>query len=224
MHSLEGNDSSTLSRASFRDFLLVPLGCLIRSPLLLLVLVIAVGLFGWVSYTNFNWDVLGMAAPKFHNWDIAPGFKRVTLPTGEFWEITYEGKTNSAFAGLIRHITPIREVGYPLLTHDILVTSGGYADPEIVRTSVSNHRFSWSAQGVESLSGSINLLHAVPQNEQIYRTLLSLRKGDWVKISGREILSIDHFNTRGTLTSTWTDAGCNSILVMKVEPIEPPVE
>ncbi len=207
-----------------RDFLLLPLGCLIRSPLILLVLVVTLSLFSWVAYTNFNWDVLSLAAPKFRDWDISSGFTTVTLPSGESWEIAYEGSSTKAFTGLIRHVTPIREIGFPLLTHDILVTNGDFADPEIVQTSVSNHHFSWVAQEVDGLSGKINLLHTVPQNEELYRTLLSLRKGDWVRISGREILSINHYNRRRDLSSTWADAGCNSILVTKVELLEPPAE
>ncbi len=218
----EGKEAGSPRKAGLRELLLIPLGCLIRSPLAFLVLIGSIGLFSWIAYTSFNWDVLGLAAPKFRDWEISPGFKVVTLPSGESWEITYEGGANKAFTGLIRHVTPIREIGFPLLTHDILVTSGDYADPEIVRTSVSNHHFTWLADGVEQVAGSIHLLHAVPQNDDIYRTLLDLRKGDWVRISGREILSIEHYNRQSELASTWADAGCNSILVTRVELLEPP--
>jgi hypothetical protein len=215
---------TSLRKVRFLDLLLIPLGCLIRLPLLLLALLLSISIFSWVAYTQFNWDVLGMAAPKFRDWAVNPGFTQIVLPSGESWKITYEKNTKSSFSGLIRHVTPIREIGYPLLTHDILVTSGDYADPEIVRTSVSNHRFTWVVQGAESVHGSINLLHAVPQSDEIYHALLALRKGDWVRISGREILSIEHFTRSGDLSSTWKDAGCNSILITQVEILEPPAD
>lgn len=221
---LEKDERITAQKPRLRDLLLVPLGCLIRSPLILLILVGALGLFSWIAYTSFNWDVLGLAAPKFRDWEVSANFSQITRPSGETWKITYEGNSNREFSGAVRHITPIREIGFPMLTHDILVTRGDYADQEIVRTSVSNHRFTWTAQGVDSLSGSINLLHAVPQTEEIYQALLAVRKGDWVQISGREILSIKHYNKQGDLTSIWADAGCNSIMVTAVAFIEPPAE
>ncbi len=221
---LEKDKIALSKKPRARDFLLIPLGCLIRSPLILLILTASLGLFGWIAYTGFNWDVLGLAAPKFQDWEVSANFDQISRPSNESWKITYEGKTNSAFSGLIRHITPIREMGFPLLTHDILVTRGDYANPELVRASVSNHRFAWSANGVDSVSGSINLLHAVPQNEEIYRALLTVRKGDWVRITGREIFSIEHFTRQGDLAGTWVDAGCNSILVTQIEFIEPPAE
>ncbi len=224
MLSPNNNDTAAQpqQRLRLRDFLFIPLGCLFRSPLLLLLAAVSIGLFSWFVYTNFNWDVLGLAAPEYQNWEVSPGFSMVKNASGTTWKITYEANSSTTFTGLVRHITPIRSFAFPLLTHDILVTRGDYADQDIVSTSVSNHHFSWTARGANSLSGSINLLHTVPENEEIFHILLKVRKGDWIRIVGREILSIESLNNNGDLTATWKDSGCNSILVTKVEIIEPP--
>jgi hypothetical protein len=216
----ENSDPSKPSR--LRDLIFIPIGCLIRSPLLILIIVAAAFLLFRIIYTNNNWDFLGLAAPDYFNWEISPGFSEVTSPARKTWKLTYETESITTFSGQVRHITPIREYTFPLLTHDVLITRGDYADPDIVNIFVSNHRFSWQAKGVDSLTGSINLLHTIPQDEETYQVLLNIRKGDWVKVTGREILSLDYFNYRGYKMATWEDAGCNSILVTKVKYIDPP--
>jgi len=203
------------------NLLLIPLGCLIRSPLFFLSLAVAIGIFSWFAYTRFNWDFLGLAAPEYQDWEVSTDYTSVADQQGRTWEISYENGSTTTFTGLVRHITPIREFAFPLLTHDILVTYGDYANPEMVFVDVANHRFSWSAPKNDRLSGGINLLHALPQDEQIYRTLLKVRKGDWVEISGREIRSIDFLADSGQKTATWTDFGCNSLLITRVEFINP---
>ena len=203
-------------KIGLRDFILIPLGCLIRTPLLLVFVGLAV-IGSWVAYTSFNWDFFGIAAPPYREWDISPGFLEVSSPEGKSWVITYESQRETTYVGLVRHVTPIREGQFPLLSHDILVTQGNYTDPKLVGTSVSNHHFSWHAYESIDILGTINLLHTVPENEEIYRTLLQVHKGDKVRVTGREIKSIVYYPQKGQKYSTWADTGCNTLLVTKVE-------
>lgn len=105
-----------------------------------------------------------------------------------------------------------------MLSHDILVTSGDFADSSIVRTSVSNHRFSsWYLDQQNRPQGTINLLHTVPSTEEIYQQLTEVRKGDRVRIKGIEILDINRYDQQGEFWGSWADAGCNTLLVTSVE-------
>jgi len=106
-----------------------------------------------------------------------------------------------------------------MLSHDILITSGDFADAGMVRTSVSNHRFVWYASGTERPAGRINLLHTLPASMEIYDQLQQVRKGQSVTISGWEIQDIQLIENGRTIT-TWKDSGCNSLLVDAVV-IEP---
>lgn len=52
-------------------------------------------------------------------------------------------------------------------------------------TNVSNHRYRWAAEGTASPQGTINLLHTVPANDEVYRQLDEIESGDNVPITGR---------------------------------------
>ena len=131
------------------------------------------------------------------------------------WEFTYEQDTIRTFSGLVRHTSRINENQYPMLTHDILVTSGDFSDPSLVRTSVSNQRFMWSATSMENPKGSINLLHTMPIDEATLNQLYAVRYGDTVVIKGYEIYTIEHYKD-GNYRGMWKDAGCNTLLVTEV--------
>jgi len=105
----------------------------------------------------------------------------------------------------------------PFLTHDILVTSGDFADPSIVQTRVSDHHFQWYSSSKNSPAGTINLIHAVPYNEAIYNQLLEIRSGQKATISGYEILRIDAYRKTGEYLGKWEDSGCNSMVVTSVQ-------
>ncbi len=107
-----------------------------------------------------------------------------------------------------------------ILTHDILVTSGEYADPAVVKTSVANHRFRWHSTGTTRPKGAINLLHTVPANEEIYRQLLQIHAQDEVIITGREILTIEAYDQDGNYLGEWHDTGCNTLLVNSVTVLQ----
>ena len=103
-----------------------------------------------------------------------------------------------------------------ILTHDILVTSGDYADPNIVSTSVFDHHFRWRSSSTAHPSGRTNLLHTVPANEEIYHQLLNIRSWDEVVITGREVLVIRIYDQDDNYLGDWRDTGCNTLLVKSV--------
>jgi hypothetical protein len=69
-----------------------------------------------------------------------------------------EDRGTSEFSGIVRHVSPFRMGRLRILTHDILVTSGDYADPDVVSTSVFSHLFTWRSSSTAHPSGRINYL------------------------------------------------------------------
>jgi hypothetical protein len=200
---------------STSQLFLIPLGCLIRSPLLFMGIFL-IGYLLW-GFSTGQITLLWTTIPEFDTWKIDSSFTTVEDSGGESWKIRYESKNTTIFEGLVRHTSPINERAFPLLSHDILVTSGDFSDPSIVRTSVSNHRFYWYSEQQNRPQGTINLLHTVPSTEEIYQQLAQVRKGDRVRIKGIEILDINRYDQQGEFRGSWADAGCNTLLVTSVE-------
>ena len=215
-------EKATDRPGSLRDILFLPLGCLLSlRPMVVFGLLIGVAFFGGYFYYFVNVDLFGIGAPHFDELTISPDFRRISQVDGSYLTVTYENNQDSFFTGLIRHISPIRLGDYPVLTHDILVTSGDFADPGKVNTSVFNHHFSWTSADVHP-DGTINLLHAVPVNEGLYQQLLSLQNGQTVRIKGREILRIEAFSPQGGSKGWWQDEGCNTLVVTSVDILPGP--
>ena len=196
----------------------LPLGCLFSlSPWVLLVVLAVGAVGGFVVYEEVNIDPFGAWSPDFSALQFNPARTTVTTASGARWTITYEKTVDSVFSGLVRHISPIRMADFPFLTHDVLVTSGDFANSKLVSTSVFNHHFTWTSSLTGQPQGSINLLHIVPANKAIYQQLLALSSGQQATIRGVEILRIDAYKPDGSLYLFWQDDGCNSILVSSVE-------
>jgi hypothetical protein len=201
---------------SISELLLTPLGCLLQiSTTHFLVALLVVALVGGVAYYTANTDFFGMAGPDFDSLAISDTYQQFQAADVS-WKVTYEKPVDSQFSGLVRGVFPIREGTFRILTHDILVTSGQYADPAIVSTSVLNHHFTWSSSGTARPTGTINLLHTLPASQDIYRQLLEIRSDDEVTIGGREILTIQAYSRDGSYLGEWHDTGCNSLLVKSV--------
>lgn len=199
----------------------MPLGCLLQSsPLIVLLLGLALFFASETIYYNLNIDLPGFQAPAMDTWSISKGFDEFEDQKGYQWSISYENITNSTFEGLVRHVSPIRENKFPMLSHDILVTSGDFTDPAKVKTSVSNHHFVYSYEINDPPKGTINLLHTVPKSDEIRDQMLRIRNGDHVKITGREIYEIIFTDkNKNQVNYNWKDAGCNTLLVTNVEII-----
>jgi len=204
---------------SLRDLLFLPFGCLLQIPMPVAVIaaLVVLGVGSYFYYTT-NSDFGGLARPAFQNLDVSSDFGSVTdTADHRSWKITYEYFTDSTFSGTVRFVSHWREDNIPFATHDVLVTTDDFANPDLVDTSVESHHFHYSYPGDLSPKGHINLLHIVPLNEGIYQQLLGLRDWDTVSISGREILKIDMFNPDGLSLGYWQDSGCNTILVKSVK-------
>jgi hypothetical protein len=202
------------------DFVLAPLGCLLQIPAAYLIVgLLVLALVGGIIYYNTNSDFFGLAGPDFDGLTISDSKEQIAA-TDLYWKITYEGLADSEFSGLVRHVSPIRHNPMRILTHDILVTSGEYADPAIVSTSVANHRFRWRSASAAHPEGTINLLHTVPANEEIHHQLLQIQAQDEVIITGREILIIEAFDQEGNYEGEWHDTGCNTLLVNSVTVLQ----
>jgi hypothetical protein len=200
------------------NLLWLPIGFLLNmSPLVAATLTILVTLFCGTLYYSLNSDFFGLAAPPFAEITFSKDFTDVSAPDGRSWKITYEKDTLSTFTGVAREVVHWREEPIPFATHDVLVTNGDYASPRRVAARVHNHAvyYQWYTEALPD--GTINLLHIVPLNEEIYHQLLKIRNWNLVTIKGREILRIEIFDKLGNYESYFQDAGCNSILVTSVE-------
>ncbi len=207
------------------DWILAPFAWLLQLPLRLwmvvfVVLLAALGLLGW-EISRSNSDLGGIARPAFGDLQFAGDYKHVThLSDGRRWAIAYEWRPPTTFTGTVRHVEHWHDGTLPFMTHDVLVTTGDYADSRRVTTNVFDHHFTWWAN--ESPTGTINLLHIAPLDEGIYDQLLQLSDWEVVQIGGPEILRIDFLNEDDQPTGAyWQDAGCNSILATSVEIITP---
>ena len=190
------------------------LGCLVAITRLA-VIALALAFIGGAIYSVPRSALFGLRGPDFDGLTISDTFDRIQGDDYR-WEISLEAKGDSAYAGVVRHISAIRIGKLRILTHDILVTSGDFADPAIVSASVSNHRYRWAAEGTASPQGTINLLHTVPADDEVYRQLEEIESGDNVTIIGQEILRINVFDLDGNSKGDWHDQGCNTMLVRSV--------
>jgi hypothetical protein len=204
------------ARGGIAGLLFAPVSWLPQvSPTTLGVVALVLAVLCGVIYYRSKASIFGLAALDFDTLTISDSYERISAD-GMYWTVSFEGEGTSEFTGVVRHVSPIREDGMRILTHDVLVTSGDYADPEIVGVSVLNHRFNWWSSSTEKPSGRINLLHTVPASEEIYHQLLEIRAWDEVVITGREIRVIEAYYEDGEYIGDWRDSGCNTLLVESV--------
>jgi len=173
-------------------------------------------IIGAYTYTTLNTDFFGLTSPDLAGLTVMNSYGKITNDQGASWEVTYEKSRDTTFSGTVRHASVNHINKFPFLTHDILITSGDFSDSDLVYTNVTNHHFYWRTLNENYPQGTINLIHVVPEDEEIYQQLLKIRNGDMVTISGREILRIDAYNTDGRNLGWWKDDGCNTTLVKEV--------
>lgn len=202
------------------DLFLLPLDWLFNLSLpAAFVLAITALIFAGVVYSRVNVNLLGMGGLKFDQLSMSPTRESITGPDKR-WDLRFEYTGNSSFTGTIRYVGPIRLEEFRILTHDVLVTTGDFADPEMVKTDVIDHKFIWRAPYTRNPEGSINLLHILPANEDISSQLYNIKKWQEVEISGREIFDIKAYDQDGELLNTWQDFGCNTILVDSIQILQ----
>ena len=199
----------------FLDWLTtLPTGC----GIMFLVVIVAVAA---IFYYRVNTSFFGIAGSDFDDLVISNSYEKIES-SDYYWEVQFEGVSTSKYIGTVRHVSPIRIKEFKILTHDILVTTADFANPEIVDTNVIDHKFFWKSTNTDSPSGSINLIHAIPANKEIYQTMLNIQNWDIVKLTGREVYTLKAYQPDGTFIGTWSDTGCNTLLVDTVSVLKAP--
>ena len=150
------------ARVGIVDLMVLPLQLIFRlSSTQLFFVFLVLLLVGGAVYLRANTDFLGLAGLDFDTLSISGSCEQIAADD-TYWKITYESQSTSEFSGIVRHVSHIRMDRIRILTHDILVTSGDFADPDVVSTSVLGHHFTWRCSSTAHPCGSINLLHTVP--------------------------------------------------------------
>ncbi len=185
-----------------------------------LVILVFMGFAGIILFvasiafpSSFFGKILSPGRQAFGDFQINDNFTSIQNDAGKSWEIVYERKVSSQFSGKVRHISAIKLAEFPILTHDILVTTQDFADPSKVSTSVADHHFVWLALTEDRPRGSIHLLHTVPKDDVIFQQLSQINPNQMVTISGWEITRINALKPDGSVGQWWQDAGCNTLLV-----------
>src|SRR5665648_844875 len=89
-------------KIKFKDIISMPLGCLIQSsPLIVLILGLVLFFASETIYYNLNINLPGFQAPAMDTWPISKGFNQFEDQKGNVWSISYENITNSTFDGLV---------------------------------------------------------------------------------------------------------------------------
>jgi hypothetical protein len=170
-------------------------------------------------YFRVNTSFFGLIGNDIDNLVVSNSYE--TISSGDmYWEVQFEGIGESKYIGIVRHVSPIRIDDFRILTHDILITTADFSNPDIVDTNVFDHKFFWKSIQTSAPNGSINLIHAFPANKEIYQELLKIQNWDTVKITGREIYTIKAYQSDDTFLGTWIDTGCNTLLIKSVSIIE----
>ena len=202
--------------------LLLPFQLLASLPLSCgFVFLVAALAAGGYYYYRVNTSFFGLVGADFDKIIISNSYEKIESDD-LYWEIQFEGQGKSKYIGTVRHVSPIRIKEFKILTHDILVTTADYSNPDLVETSVANHKYIWKPSSTEQLNGSINLIHAVPTNKAIYQLLLTIDEWDTVSITGREIYTVKSYNMDKTFLGTWIDTGCNTLLIDSVTVLDNP--
>lgn len=215
MINMTGQDFSSKNNDSQTPNNPLKIGVVIEG-FLIIILLITAGLVAVKNAEKIKTFFFSQWFSDFSTMQVSDGFHEITIPNGNHWSITYETDHEVIFEGQVKVNYPIREKGFEILTQDILVTSGDYSNPELVRTDVSNHRFMYKIITDQRVFGKINLLHTFPMNEEINQQLQQLKPGDNVIIKGWEILSLTGWDKNGRLLRTWQDTGCNTTLITEV--------
>jgi len=184
--------------------------------IVLFVIIVASAFF----YFRVNSSFFGLTGTDFDQLVISNSYELISAKD-MYWEVQFEGIGESKYIGTVRHAAPIRINEFRILTHNILVTTADFSNPDIVNTNVIDNKFFWKSTGTDSPTGSINLIHAIPSTKAIYQEMLKIKPWDIVKITGREIYTVKAFQVDEIFLGTWLDTGCNTLLVESVTILKP---
>jgi len=74
----------------------------------------------------------------------------------------------------------------PIITHDFVLTTGDYNDPNIVslrHRGDGNYNFSWTTR--KTPKGSLIVYHLIPVSAYVQRQINNIEMGDTIKMSGK---------------------------------------
>lgn len=102
-----------------------------------------------------NTSFFGLSTPDFDNLRISEDCDSLDS-AGPCWNVVYESSEETVFVGDVRYIAPMRMWRIPFMTHNILVTSGDFSDPDKVETKVNGEALKWRSIGTPYPEGRIN--------------------------------------------------------------------
>jgi hypothetical protein len=119
--------------------------------------------------------------------DIASG-----MEVGE--SIQFQGNTfqskwsakSDTIEAYVRRIDRHYSENLPIVTHDFVLTTGDYNDPNIVslrHRGGGNYYFSWKTR--ESPKGSLIVYHLIPTSAYVQRQINNIKMSDTIKLSGK---------------------------------------
>jgi hypothetical protein len=153
---------------------------------------------------------------NFDKMVITDSFQKISLHNGQHFTLSYEPHLNREFIGVVRHTSMDHVTNFPIISFDILITSGDFSNPSLITPFYSNHTFTWFRLTKIHPHGTINLLHTVPINQKVEKKLKRIKEGDTVIVKGWDILRIDSYGRNGMYVGYWQDSGCNTFLVTDV--------
>lgn len=90
-----------------------------------------------------------------------------------------------SFAGQVRDIARARFRDVPMITHDVVVTTGDFSDPARVSCSpLHNGSIVWRSE--VRPQGELHVLHVLPASEAAFEALVELEPGAEVTLVGHE--------------------------------------
>jgi len=86
----------------------------------------------------------------------------------------------------VRRIDRHYDENHPIITHDFVLTTGDYNDPNIVslkHRGGGNYYFSWKTR--ETPKGSLIVYHLIPASAYVQGQINNIKTGDTIKLSGK---------------------------------------
>ena len=139
---------------------------------LLLLLLVAAGL-----YSRWKPSAAGIAQEMEYNDDGGITHRRKTYRTD--WGSTQQVE------GLLRIKERHYDKNVPIVTYDLIVTSGEFSDPEVVEIeSMGNGNFCWRSRDRRP-EGSLVAYHTVPGSVEAQTKLDEANEGATIRLTGR---------------------------------------
>ena len=113
----------------------------------------------------------------------------VSIPAGtiEYADVRYTATWSDSIvrSGDIRYLSRAYTKSVPMVIYDVVLTSGEFSDPSIVEIeSTGGGNFYWRAG--KQPQGTLVVLHVIPENEVVLRSLEAVDEGSRIEIVGRD--------------------------------------